>query len=129
MLNLRVSLNFITISDFQQAKKSIKFYKNKNDAVESEICEIDQEIDKIMRMLDQNTKTGEDTEWTPEKIVIARKAIIISIVLVVLYIYSGIMPMFAYVATIFEDTGSTLSSNMSAIIIGLIQLLGIDRIL
>lgn len=86
--------------------------------MENEICEIELEIDKCKRMLDQNSRTDEDNEWTPEKIAIARKAVIIAIVLVLLYIYSGLMPMFAYVSTIFEDTGSNLEPNMSAIIIG-----------
>lgn len=86
--------------------------------METEVCEIELEVDKLKRMLDQSTKTGEDNEWTPKKIAIARKAVIIATVLVLLYIYSGIMPMFAYVATVFEDTGSNLAPNMSAIIIG-----------
>ena len=49
---------------------------------------------------------------------------ITGIVLVVLYIYSGITPMTFYTATIFQDTGSNLSPNMSAIVIGVIQLIG-----
>lgn len=117
-------IKLFLISGLQQATKSICYYKNKNDAVENEICEIEMEIDKIKRILDQSSKSVEDNEWTPEKIAIARKAIIIATVLVFLYMYSGIMPMFAYVATIFEDTGSNLSSNTSAIVIGVIQLLG-----
>lgn len=108
----------------QEAKKSICYYKNKNDTVASEICEIEQEIDKIQRMLDKTSKTTDNDKWTPEKIAIARKAITIAIVLVLVYMYSGIMPMFAYTATIFEDTGSSLSSNASAIVIGVIQLIG-----
>lgn len=32
--------------------------------------------------------------------------------------------MFSYVATVFEDTGGNLSPNTSAIIIGVIQLIG-----
>lgn len=62
--------------------------------------------------------------WTPETTTIARKAMISGIVLVVLYIFSGITPMTFYVATIFQETGSSLSPNMSAIVIGIIQLIG-----
>lgn len=62
--------------------------------------------------------------WTPETTAIARKAMITGIVLVVLYIFSGITPMTFYVATIFQETGSNLSPNMSAIVIGIIQLIG-----
>lgn len=81
-------------------------------------------MDKIKRMLNDTSKTTENNEWTPKKIAIARKAFTIGIVLVLAYMYSGIMPMFAYAATIFEDTGSNLSSNTSAIVIGVIQLIG-----
>lgn len=89
MLTTLISFQLL---QFQQAKKSICFYKNKNDTVESEICEIEQELDKLKRMLDKSSKTVENNEWTPEKRAIARKAICIAIVLTILYMYSGIMP-------------------------------------
>lgn len=82
------------------------------------------EIDKIKRILDKNSLMLENSEWTPETIAIARKAITIAIVLVLLYTYSGVIPMTAYAATIFQETGSNLSPNMSAIVIGFIQLIG-----
>lgn len=82
------------------------------------------EIDKIKRILDKNSEMLENSEWTPKTVVITRKAITIAIVLVLLYTYSGVIPMTAYAATIFQETGSNLSPNMSAIVIGVIQLFG-----
>lgn len=82
------------------------------------------EIDKIKRILDKNSQMMENNEWTPETIAIARKAITIAIVLVLLYTYSGVIPMTAYAATIFQETGSNLSANMSTIVIGVIQVIG-----
>lgn len=64
------------------------------------------------------------TTWTPETIVIARNALITGVILVSLYIFSGLTPMSFYTATIFEETGSNLSPNMSAIVTGAIQLIG-----
>lgn len=53
----------------------------------------------------------------------ARKSITIGIVLIVISLLNGITPFYA--AEIFEETGSTLSSNMSAIIIGIVRIIAI----
>lgn len=82
------------------------------------------EIDKIKRALDKNSKTLESEKWTPETITIARKAIITGIVLVVITIYNGVTPMGFYVATIFQETGSNVSPNISAVIVGSVQFIG-----
>lgn len=44
--------------------------------------------------------------------------------LVVLSVFNGVTVMTVYTANIFEATGSTLSPNMSSIVVGAIQLLG-----
>lgn len=61
------------------------------------------------------------------------KAITIGVVLVVLCVFSGLTPLTTYSAMIFEEAGSTLSPNMSAIVMvvmhipaGLIAALIID---
>lgn len=74
----------------------------------------------MKRILDKNSQMIENTAWTPETIAIARKAIVIAIVLAVLFIYSGVTPMIFYTSTIFEETGSNLSPNFSAIIVGVL---------
>lgn len=84
---------------------------------------LDVEVEKLKRMLG-NSETKGNKHWTPGTITVARKSMITGIVLVVLYIYSGITPMTFYTATIFQETGSNLSPNLSAIIIGVIQVIG-----
>lgn len=49
---------------------------------------------------------------------------IIGIVLVTLNQFCGCFAMINYTATIFKDSGSNLSPNMSAIVVGTIQLIG-----
>lgn len=82
------------------------------------------EIDKLKSALGNSENVNNNNDWTPETTKIARRALITGIVLVVLYIYSGVTPMTFYTATIFQETGSNLSPNMSAIVIGVIQLIG-----
>lgn len=80
------------------------------------------EITEIKRIL--NGEIMEKSEWSAKTIVIAWKAIITGLVMAVLFVYSGVTPMTAYAATIFQETGSSLSANTSAMLIGAIQLLG-----
>lgn len=54
----------------------------------------------------------------------ARKAIFIGAVLVWLNQFCGCFAMLNYTANIFAESGSNLSPNMSAIIVGVIQLFG-----
>lgn len=82
------------------------------------------EIDKTKRILNHDSQMAEKSEWTLETFVIARKAIITGLVMAVLFVYSGVTPMISYTATIFKETGSNLSPNMSAIVVGAIQLIG-----
>lgn len=86
---------------------------------------LDLEIEKLKRALG----TGQSMDdkkctWTPETIAIARNAVITGVLLVSLYIFCGLTPMSFYTASIFQETGSNLSPNMSAIVIAAIQLIG-----
>lgn len=54
----------------------------------------------------------------------ARKAMLISIVLIVINQLSGCVAMLNYTATIFQAAKSNLSPNFSAIIVGGIELIG-----
>lgn len=53
-----------------------------------------------------------------------RKAFLIGIMLIALHEFCGCFTMLNYTATIFRDSGSDISPNFSAIIVGVIQLLG-----
>lgn len=53
-----------------------------------------------------------------------RKAMTIGLVLSALNQFSGCVAMLSYTATIFQEAGSALSPNESAIIVGTIQFIG-----
>lgn len=53
-----------------------------------------------------------------------RKALTIGIILAILSRCSGCMVLMTYTANIFEEAGSSMSPNMSAIVVGVIQLIG-----
>lgn len=77
------------------------------------------EIANLRRILSNEAK--EKSDWTMQTIIIARKAIITGLVMAVLFVYSGVTPMMSYTGNIFQETGSNLSPNMSAIVIGKIK--------
>lgn len=54
----------------------------------------------------------------------ARKGLIIGIVIICVSQLSGIFPLIIYTATIFKESGSNLSPNISAIVVAAIQLIG-----
>lgn len=89
---------------------------------------LDQEIKKLQFALDENQNENNNKNstinWTPEMIATTRKVFVIAVVMMVLQIFNGVVPMSFYAANIFQETGSNLSPNMSAIVIGAIQLIG-----
>lgn len=73
---------------------------------------------------DLHTKSTENSfDWSELRTRIAQRAILIGLVLMVLYQFSGVTAMMSYTANIFEEAGSK-DINLSAIITGVIQLLG-----
>lgn len=109
----------------EKAEKSIRFYQNTS-GNEHENEAIQAEIEKLKATL--TTKTERSCEnsfnWrnllTPE----ARKALMIGIYLSALNQFSGCCAMLFYIAYIFSLSGSHLTPNMSAILVGTIQLIG-----
>lgn len=87
--------------------------------------ELDAEINKIQISLDDNEKDSKDSfKWIDITSGIGRKALLMGITLVAINVFSGVFAMSTYTAEIFNDTGSNLSPNTSAIIVGVIQLFG-----
>lgn len=73
---------------------------------------------------DLHTKSTENSfDWSELKTKIAQKALLIGLVLMVLYQFSGVTAMMSYTANIFEEAGSN-DVNLAAIITCMIQLLG-----
>lgn len=54
----------------------------------------------------------------------ARKSILIGIAIILVHELCGVFAMINYTATIFSESGSDISPNLSAIIVGFIQLIG-----
>lgn len=80
------------------------------------------EIDKLKRTIDDgepeknNTKSIKLSDFTMG---IGRKAILIGVFLMALNQLSGVIALSGYSSIIFEEAGSSLSPNMSTIVIGI----------
>lgn len=76
--------------------------------------------------ISDNTEKVKDNslKWSDFTTKEAKKALLIGIVLVVLNQCCGCFALLNYTAKIFEESGSSLSPNKSAIIVGVIQLFG-----
>lgn len=85
------------------------------------------EIEKLENLI--GTKTNESSKrswkWADLTINPGRKALTIGIVLAVLGHISGSFAIINYTATIFKHSGSILSANESALVIGIVQLVGV----
>lgn len=55
---------------------------------------------------------------------VARKALLIGLFLSAMNQFSGVPAILAYAAYVFQDAGSNLTPNMSALVIGVLQVLG-----
>lgn len=123
MLNF---FNFYNAHFFKEAKRSIQFYQNlcesnRNDGL------LELELDKIRNAISQtnvNTNHRASLKLSHFTAKPARKALLIGIVLVSLNQFSGVSTMLIYTANIFQESGSSLSPNKSAIVVGVIQAIG-----
>lgn len=77
-----------------------------------------------IRGAENEQNSGNALKWSDFKRGPARKAMLIGIVLVALNQFSGCVAMLNYTATIFQEAGSNLSPNISAICVGAIELVG-----
>lgn len=113
-------------SFIQKAKKSIKFYRNlsgkpgENELVEMEIVKLKNAV------TDVKSEQSDDSslKWSDITTGAGGKAMAIGVVLAALNQLSGVFAMLQYTASIFQDAGSNMSPNMSAIVVAVIQLFG-----
>lgn len=109
----------------QQAENSIRFYHNLGDGdkadklVQIEINKLRNKIHREEEEIKKNT-----FKWSNLTTKSVRKAMKIGIVLIVLNEFSGCSAMLNYTANIFEEAGSNMHPNISAIVIGVIQVFG-----
>lgn len=108
-----------------EAKKSYCFYRNIEPQQNHEMDLLHNELDKYKPVIvTKEVKTDFKSKWSEFNTPIARKAIYLGVALLALKQFTGNTTMLNYAAGIFEVSGSHLSSNVSAIIIGVIQLVG-----
>lgn len=112
----------------QNAEKSVRFYKSISERNENSGKILNLEMDKLKAIIaDAQQQSVNESQaslkWSDFTTKAARKAIIIGIVLVVICILNGVTTY--YTAEIFEETGSTLSSNLSAIITGIVPVIAV----
>lgn len=83
------------------------------------------EINKLKNSIGGKIEIGTNSlKWSDLATGPGRKAMTIGIVLVLINQFCGCFEMLNYTASIFKDAGSTMTPNMSAIIVAAIQLLG-----
>lgn len=88
---------------------------------------LDREMNKLKVTLDDidtDQSNRESVKWSDVTTGIGRKALSIGVILVGLNVFSGVFAMTSYTTTIFLETGSNMSPNLSTIIVGVIQLFG-----
>lgn len=86
---------------------------------------IDLEIEKLKRQIESTNATGKTTKCSDLAKSLTRnpgkKAMTIGIILAVLNHFSGNFALVSYTANIFQEAGSVLSPNLSALIVAVIQ--------
>lgn len=104
----------------------MRFYRNIRPSISEETEPFKTELEKLRTSNQTLKKTAEDTSitWSDFSTKSARKAMLIGIVLIWLNQFCGCFAMLNYTANIFAESGSNLTPNMSAIIVGIIQLVG-----
>lgn len=108
----------------QAAKKSLQFYKRISKKDEKTIqTEIDRLKNIVGAMESRNSKKTQ-LKWSDFSTKPGSRSMIIAMVLSVLVPLAGLSAMISYTATIFDASGSALTSNTSAMIVGTTQLIG-----
>lgn len=111
----------VKMNKIPAAEKSIRFYQNTRETKPIQV-----EIEKLKATLScVSTESCKNSfDWHNLLTIQARKALIIGIYLNALSQFSGCNAMLSYIAYIFSLSGSNLTPNISAILVGTIQLIG-----
>lgn len=109
------------------AENSIRFYKNLQKTDEHQIF-VELEFHKIQTTLakdqieSQNRTSIALSDFMKKP---APKALMLGVVLIVLNTYNGNITLSNYTKHIFDETGSNLSTDLSAIVVAIIQIVGV----
>lgn len=107
----------------QETEKSIRFYQNRR-GKGNDYEFIQSEVEKLKKSVAGEKEKETDTSLKWSDLVQARKSMIIGIVLALLNQFSGCFAMLNYTASIFKEAGSAMDPNTSAMVVGVIQLIG-----
>ncbi|KAJ6649315.1 Facilitated trehalose transporter Tret1 [Pseudolycoriella hygida] len=111
----------------EAAESSLRFYRNIQVTGQQTPLQFQEEFENLKRQFgSENGRQMEKTTYflTDFTEKVPRKSFIIGIALILLHEFCGCFTMINYTATIFAESGSNISPNLSAIICGAIQLLG-----
>ena len=108
----------------EEAEKSLMFYRDINDDYEEE--EFKNEFNSIMKSyetqkLDQEVSHLSIGDFMEKN---ARRGICLGVFLMFVNQFSGYFAILQYTSTIFDESGSSLTSNESTIIVGALQIIG-----
>ncbi|KAG4071907.1 hypothetical protein HA402_006068 [Bradysia odoriphaga] len=108
-----------------EAKKAYCFYRNIEPQQNHEMDLLHDELDKFKPVIvSKDDKENYKSTWSAFNTPVARKAVFLGVALLALKQFTGNTTMLNYAGEIFKVSGSHLGPNMSAIIIGIIQLVG-----
>lgn len=120
-----IPFSYSLTGHLQEAEKSVRFYNNfrargeVDKLVKAEVEKIKMEINKA-----EQSKKHEHLSWSDFKKNPGRKAMIIGAGLGALNHITGSYALIMYTKTIFEASGSIMSSGDSSLIVAFIQLIG-----
>lgn len=114
-------------NDYIKSENALRFFRGYRSGTQQVSEDFKQELGNL-----KGTFSGEkdlshhqdQLSWSDLVTPHARKAFLIGICLMALNQFCGCFAMLNYTATVFAESGSSLSANMSAIVIGTIQMLG-----
>lgn len=110
-----------------EAKASIRFYQNMSETIDDQKS-INDEIEHLKSQINKSENRKKSVKFSDLVENPGRKALIIGTYLVALSHISGSFSLINYGASIFQEAGSVLSSNQSALIIGIIQLISASMV-
>ncbi|KAG4074992.1 hypothetical protein HA402_014571 [Bradysia odoriphaga] len=116
----------LSMNRTEEAEKSFKFYRNikrksqTTDLFRNEFNELKQKFSEK----NEKSIAASSLAWRDFSPRASRRALFIGIMIIVINECSGAFILLSYTATIFANSGSILSPNLSAIIVGVIQLVG-----
>ncbi|XP_058814671.1 facilitated trehalose transporter Tret1-2 homolog [Topomyia yanbarensis] len=113
-------------NDYVQSEKALRFFRGYQTGTQQVSNEFKLELVKLKDTFNDEKQTIKQDVVTWDDFVTphARKALLIGICLMAFNQFCGCFAMLNYTATVFAESGSSLSANMSAIVIGTIQMFG-----